>query len=388
MDIIFDVIVIGIGAMGSATVYQLSKIPNLKILGIDQFSPPHIYGSSHGETRIIRQIYFEHPNYVPLVKKSYPMWKELENEAKTQLFVNSGGIYIGEEGYRLMNGLKLTAKEHNFEINIMKSNEIMEKFPAFRVPEKMVGIYDPTAGILFPEKCIEAFISGAENRGAVFNFGEKVLDIKSDTTHEKVITNKGIYNAKKVIITAGAYVTVLLKDLQLPLKVEKKKIFWMEPVKEFAQNFTVEKMPIFLIEDEETKIQLYGFPNVLGTGVKSAMHVNKGDNIQDVYKIDRTIDDNDVEEFKSRISAYLPNVFGKLNKSSVCMYTMTPDEHFIIDFIPKNKRIILASPCSGHGFKFSIIIGEILKDLAIKGESEFDLSLFSLNRKILINSKL
>ena len=147
---IFDVAVIGIGAHGSAAVYQLSKVSNLKVLGIEQFSSPHIYGSSHGETRITRQIYFEHPDYVPLVKKSYPMWRDLENEAKTQLFVNSGGIYIGQEGYTLMNGLKRTAKEHNFDIKPMKAKEIMERFPAFQVPDNMVGIYDPTAGILTP----------------------------------------------------------------------------------------------------------------------------------------------------------------------------------------------------------------------------------------------
>lgn len=385
---LFDVAVIGIGAHGSAAVYQLSKVPNLKVLGIEQFSSPHIYGSSHGETRITRQIYFEHPDYVPLVKKSYPMWRDLENEAKTQLFVNSGGIYIGQEGYTLMNGLKRTAKEHNFDIKPMKAREIMERFPAFKVPDNMVGIYDPTAGILFPEKCIEAFIAGAEKRGATINFGEKVTDIVSESACEKIVTNRGVYRAKKVIITVGAYATVLLKQLNLPLKVEKKKIFWVEPVKEFAENFKVEKMPIYMIEDEVTKIQLYGFPNILGTGVKSALHVNKGEYIQDVYKVDRTVDEKDVENFKEKISVYLPKAFGKLNKSSVCMYTMTPDEHFIIDFLPKNKNIILASPCSGHGFKFCIIVGEILKDLAVNGKSEFDLRLFALNRNTLINSKL
>ena len=384
----YDVIVIGVGAMGSSTLYHLSKVPNLKVLGIDQFYPPHTNGSSHGETRITRQIYFEHPSYVPMIKKSYPMWRKLESETNTQLFVQTGGIYIGENEGILMKGTIKTAKEHNFEIKILKAKEIMERFPAYHVPENFVGIYDPTAGILFPEKCVESFISEARKSGAQLNFGEKVINIQSSPNYETVVTDKGNYYAKKLIISAGAYVTSLLKDEKLPLKVEKKKIFWMEPVKGFKEDFTPEKFPIFLIADDKTNIILYGFPNILGTGVKSAMHVNKADYVQDVYNIDRTIEEKDLKEFKERISLYLPKVFGKLNKLSTCLYTMAADDNFVIDFLPRNKNIILASPCSGHGFKFSVIIGEILKDLALYGKSEFDLSLFNIKRLFENNSKL
>lgn len=386
---VFDVIVVGVGAMGSAALYHLSKIPNLKVLGLDQYSPPHIYGSSHGETRITRQIYFEHPVYVPLVKKTYPMWSTLENEIKTKLFEPTGGIYIGQESSQLINGLKVTAKEHNFDINILSANEIMAKFPAFKVPDHMVGVHDPTAGILFPEKCIQGFISQVEKFGnATLNFGEKALEITRKQGYECVVTNKRTYLAKKIIVTAGAYVINLLKSQNLPLKIERKKLFWMEPKAEFKKDFEPDKLPIFLLEDEKTQIKFYGFPNILGTGVKAALHVNKADYIENAYNISRIVNEEEIDGFQRDISKYMPNVFGKLNKSGTCFYTMTPDEHFIIDFLPNNKNILLGSPCSGHGFKFCIVIGEILKDLILSGKSEFDLTMFSLRRNFQNSSKL
>lgn len=386
----YDVIVIGVGAMGSSALYHLSKIPNLKILGIDQFHPPHTFGSSHGETRITRQIYFEHPDYVPLLKKSYPMWRQLENETNTKLFESTGGIYIGQNGHPLLNGLKETAKKHNFNIKLMTPKEIMEKFPAFKIPDHMVGIYDNTAGILFPEKCIDAFVSEAKKKGAVMNFGEKMISVKTVGDFQQVITTKSTYLCKKLIISAGAYVINLLKDEEIPIKlrIERKKLFWMEPKKGYKKDFLPDKLPIFLLHDEKKQIIFYGFPDIIGTGVKAAIHVNKDDSVTDVYNLDRKVSETEIKEFEEKISIFMPNIFGKLNKTDVCLYTMTPDEHFIIDFLPKNKNIILASPCSGHGFKFSVIIGEILKDLALKGKSEFDLSLFSLQRKLESQPKL
>lgn len=377
---VFDVIVVGVGAMGSAALYHLSKVPNLKILGLDQFFPPHIYGSSHGETRITRQIYAEHPNYVPLVKKTYPMWNVLEDETKTKLFEKTGGLYMGEENSEVITGLKKTAKEHNFDIKLMKNEEINKKFPAFRIPENMMGVFDPTAGILFAEKCIQGFIGEAEKRGVVLNFGEKVLEITKRDNQECVVTDKRTYLGKKIIISAGAYVTSLLKNDNLPLKIEKKKLFWLEPKAGFKKDFDVPNLPIYLIEDAKMQVKFYGFPNIMGTGVKTALHVNKDDEIDNPYKVDRMVTLQDEKEFSEKISYYMPNLCGKTNKIATCFYTLTPDEHFIIDFLPRNKNIILASPCSGHGFKFSIVIGEILKDLVISGKSEFDLSMFSLRR--------
>ena len=385
---IYDVIVIGVGAMGSSALYHLSKTPNLSILGIDQYSPPHDQGSSHGETRLTRLIYWQHASYVPLIKRSHFLWRQLETETNKQLFVPTGGIYIGYPDTTLLKKLMDTSKKEGFDIELFSAEEIMKRFPAFKLPEGMIGVYDYSTGVLFPERCVEAFIDEAKKRGAQMKFGEKVLEIqKEDKNVQTILTDKGKYRAKKIIVSAGAYVVGLLKDLNLPWKADLKAVCWIEPEKGFESDFKPDKLPVFRLVDKKTGIKLAGFPDMLGTGVKTPIKINKSKG-QNVYEMERKIDENGEKILKEKITNYMPKIFGKVKKTTTCLVTKFPDKNFLIDFLPSNNNIILASPCSAHGFKFAAVIGEALKDLALFGKSEFDLEIFSFKNKFIKNSKI
>jgi sarcosine oxidase len=370
-----DTLVIGLGAHGSSALYHLS-LTGKKVAGIDQYNPPHIHGSSHGQSRIIRQAYHESPFYVPLVQAAYPLWEELEREAGKTLLVKTGGLLLGTEDGSIVNGARLSAETHGIEYEYLKASDLRRRFPAFRPTPETVGVWETAAGILFPEECIRAFLAGATKNNASIHCNEPVLKIIPQQDKVEVITSKERYTAAKVIVSAGAWLGTLLPELNLPLTIERQVVCWFhDKNKQVSEHLLPENMPIYIWEYLPGKM-FYGFPD-LGDGIKIGFH-HAGQPIapQELQQDASAAEIGAIEEIAGK---YL-NIAPVFHSASVCMYTNTPDENFIIDVHPTHKNILIASPCSGHGFKFSSLIGKILSDMAMDRPIEFDLSPFALAR--------
>ncbi len=370
-----DIIIIGLGAHGSSALYHLSKTSN-KICGIDRFTPPHNKGSSHGQTRIIRQAYHESPMYVPLVKEAYNLWHELEKSSGEKLLLQTGGIILGDKNASVITGAKLSAKTHKVSYDYLNSEEIKKQFPAFNPAKETVAVVEKNAGILFPEKCIKANIDQAKNNGVALMFNEAVQSINQKNNVIEIVTDKDVYQTKKLIVTAGAWLNDLLPDLHLPLNIKRQVLFWFKNIDAQKQTSLLpNKLPVYIWEYNKGRV-FYGFPD-LGDGIKIAPH-HEGQPIQPSL-LSQEVSEDEINNIKMLADKYL-NANLQFNYAEVCMYTNTPDKHFIIDFHSSNKNIIIASPCSGHGFKFSSVIGKILCDMATGERVQFDLSPFSIKR--------
>ncbi len=385
----FDVIVVGLGAMGSSACYYLSQ-SKINLLGIDQFNSPHSFGSSHGETRIIREAYFEHPLYVPLVQRAYELWSDLqqnntniksdklENNENSllseRLFLKTSGLMLGKKDSGVVSGAKKSAETHNLNYQLFNSEQIKNNYPAFNLPNDNIGILENRAGILFPEKCIKNYLESAKNNGVKINCNEKMISWKSNKSNIKVITDKNVYYTDKLILSTGAWIKEIIPNLKL--KMTRQVLFWFDT--KGSEEFKPEKFPIYICEKNPEKI-FYGFPD-LGTGMKIAFH-NHGQEINP-NNLDKNIYTNEIKEIFDIVAEYFPKLKPNIIKSEVCMYTNTEDENFIIDYYPDNKRVIVASPCSGHGFKFSSVIGEILSQMANNVSPKFDLEPFKIQKRL------
>jgi sarcosine oxidase len=361
----FDVIIVGLGAMGSAAAYHISK-RGARVLGLDRFRPPHDLGSSHGQTRIIREAYFEHPAYVPLVQGAYVLWEELAREAGEKLFLQTGGLMIGAPDGAVVSGSRLSAETHGLPFEILSADDISKRFPALNPAENMVGILEPRAGILFPEKCIAAHLAAL--KGAQVNYDEQVLGWKKRGAAIELLTNKDAYSCGTLVLSAGSWMKQLLPEL--PLVIERQVLAWFEATE--PEQFRPERCPIHLWEHAAGKYW-YGFPD-LGNGVKVAGH-HEGQ-VSQPEAIERSVSSTESAALYALVQPYLPRLGERCLESVVCMYTNTPDGHFLIDRDPEDPQVLLVSPCSGHGFKFSAAIGELVADLVMNGRSKFDLSLF------------
>jgi sarcosine oxidase len=264
----FDAIVVGLGAMGSAAAYHLAR-RGRRVLGLDRFAPPHDLGSSHGQTRIIREAYFEHPDYVPLVQRSYALWGELERESGQRLLQQTGGLMIGPPEGVLVAGARRSAEQHGLPFEVCSDTEVRRRFPALRPAPDMVAILEPRAGILFPEACIAAHLGLAERHGAVLHTGERVTGWQADAGRVSVTTDAGVYAAGRLILAAGAWMAGLLDELPLPISVERQVVYWFDPARNGAV-FSPARCPIHLWEFEPGRF-FYGFPDV-GEGIKVALH--------------------------------------------------------------------------------------------------------------------
>lgn len=368
----YDVIVIGLGAHGSATLYELSKA-GVSVLGIDRYRPPHHHGSSHGQSRIIRQAYHEHPLYVPFVQEAYVMWQQLEENTARKLMLKTGGMILGKDQCAMVEGAGKSAELHGLPYEVLKAAEIRKYFPAFKVSEATVGVWDKTAGILYPEECIRTMLDEAERAGARALYNERVLRI-SEGPKLKVVTEKNTYEAEKLVISAGAWLNELMPELRLPLRIERQVLHWFRN-RRVGVQLGPQQLPVYIWEYQKGR-SFYGFPD-LGDGLKTAFHYGGRTISPDALTND--VSEEEIQEMQEVLETYL-DIEPVHNYSATCMYTDTPDENFIIDFHPGNKNIIVASPCSGHGFKFATIIGKILSDLAIGSEVMFDLSPFRISR--------
>ena len=367
-----DVVVVGLGAMGSQVARALAQ-RGRRVVGLDRFAPPHRLGSSHGRSRIIREAYFEEPAYVPLVQRAYELWAALEAEAGRPLLRLTGGLMAGPPEGALVRGARRSAEVHGLPCEDLSAAEIARRFPAFAPEPGMVGVLEPRAGILFPEAGIEAALAGAARAGAELRVDEEVRAWRPEGAGVEVRTARGSWTAGRLVIAAGAWLPRLAPDL--PLTVERQVLHWFEPLRDHA-TFAPEACPISLWEVDGGTI-FYAFPD-LGDGVKAAIH--HGGETTDVERVRRDVTAEDEAGVRALVQRLLPAAAGPRRESSVCLYTNTPDRHFLIDHHPEHERVLIVSPCSGHGFKFAPVIGEVVADLVTTGASRFDLKPFSLAR--------
>ena len=368
-----DVIIIGLGAMGSSAAYHLAQ-RGQRVLGLDTFTPPHDHGSSSGETMMIREAYFEHPLYVPFVQHAYDLWRQLEQRCGKQLLKQTGGLMIGPPDGMVVKGALASAREHNLQYEELSATEITRRFSVFQPSDDMVGVFEPRAGLLFPDDCIRAHLELAADEGATLLFDEPVARWESDGTCVRVHTATAKYEAAQLILSAGAWIPNLVHDLDLSLQVERMVLHWFEP-KRNREAFSPDRLPIYMVEYEPNYL-LYGFP-LQPRGVKVALHHHGDETDPDDVA---PVTPEERSHMHRLMSRYMPDAAGRILESATCMYTNTFDENFLIDFLPTHPNVLVASACSGHGFKFSSAIGEILADLLTEGKGRFNLEPFRIDR--------
>jgi sarcosine oxidase len=373
----YDVIVVGLGAMGSAAAYRLAQ-RGARVLGLEAFGRAHELGSSGGLTRIIRLAYFEHPDYVPMLRAAWEMWPHIEAEAGVpgELIKVTGGLYIGRRGSAVLDGSLKSAQAHGLAHELLDVDEARRRFPALAVDDDMAALHEPLAGIVFPDKAIGTHLRLAERNGAAFHFEERVTGWESDGEGIRVTTALGSYSADRLVLAAGAWLPSLAPELQLPLTVERNVLFWFSPTGS-PEIFEADRLPVWIAELDDEHAY-YGFPALPNQGVKVARHHGGAKVDPDV--VDRHASAADEQPVRDFMSRYMPLANGPRLDSRVCMYTNTPDFNFILDLHPADDRVVVASPCSGHGFKFSNVIGSIVADLSLTGQTGFEIGFLSVNR--------
>ena len=369
-----DVAVIGLGVMGSAALHHLAG-RGLRVLGIDQFAPGHDRGSSHGETRIIRLGYFEHPSYVPLVRAAYPLWRALEQKSGESLLQITGIIELGAPEGALVAGTLRSSRAHALPHEVLDAAEVMRRFPALRVPSGFVAVFQPEGGILAAEPAIQAQVALATAAGAQVRTKETVRALEPRAGGVRIITDTGIIEAGQAIVAAGPWVRKLLPDFPVPLRVTRQVLGWFAATE--PAMFGRDRCPVFMIENSGGIF--YGFPAGRKPGIKFAKH-HHADEAVDPAVPAGPMAGADEALLRAALTAHLPAANGRLLDAQTCLYTMAPDGDFILDRLPGSPDIIVASPCSGHGFKFAPVIGEILADLATTGATRHDISRFRLAR--------
>jgi sarcosine oxidase len=371
----YDVIVLGLGAMGSAAAQRLAQ-RRKRVLGIEQFTPPHDKGSSHGGSRMIRQAYWESPAYIPLVLRAYELWEKLERDADERLLNITGGLILGSAESALVTCGIAAAEEHGIKYRVFSPREIREQFPAIHPLQNDVAVHEERAGYLFPEECIRAQLKVAAQHGAELHFEEKVQNWTADSSGVRVTTNHAVYQAERLVIAAGPWANEVLRQF-FPLKVTRQVMAWIQP-SSGIEPFLAHHFPVFLSESPDGGPPGYGFPAIDGPdgGVKAAVH---GSDIECTPEtVDREIHESDLLNVRRNLTPRFPDLgAGQIVKAQTCLYTMTPDEHFVIGRHPEFESVSIACGFSGHGFKFAPVVGEILADLATSGATSRPIELFS-----------
>jgi sarcosine oxidase len=368
----FDVVVCGLGAMGSAALHRLAG-RRLRVLGLERFEPGHDRGSSHGATRVIRLSYFEHPSYVPLVRRAYELWRGLEQDAGSRLLHVTGIAEIGPPDGALVKGTLASARQHDIRHEVVTAPQLMQRLPIFRVPADFVGVLQPDGGFLATEPAVRAQLTLARAAGATIRSGETVNAIEPRHDRVEVVTARERIEAGSVIVSAGAWVKTLVPALAVPMRVTRQVMAWFQPVIHVGAG----DLPVFLLESHHGIH--YGFPADGNGLVKAAKHPH-GDELVDPDAGARPVDGTDEALIRAMLADHLPGINGRVAAAATCLYTMTPDGDFVIDRMPGAPNVIVASPCSGHGFKFAPVVGEILADLVTEGKSRRDISRFAIGR--------
>lgn len=376
MNFTHDVIVLGTGGVGSAALAHLAG-RGLRVAGLDQHPPGHGFGSSHGQSRLIRKAYFEHPDYVPLLERAYTLWDELRDRSgRPDLFERTGLLQIGPRDGVIVPGVLESAARHGLALETLTEEEVKKSFPQYRVPGGNAAVFEQDAGLLRVEDCVLACLQQAQAAGAELHTGVKVSQWRAVGSGVEVETSKGIFQAGSLVITAGAWAPQLLAGLGIPMEVRRKPLFWLG-ARSGAHRLDA-GCPCFFYERPEG--QFYGFPEMAaGDGVKVACHTD-GEVISDPALVERGLDEDDLTKVRQFAGEWFPEVDGELVRHATCLYTMSPDEHFIVDRHPDHPNVAFAAGLSGHGYKFASVLGEILSDLIVDGKTRLPADFLGLQR--------
>lgn len=371
----YDVIVIGAGSMGMAAGYYLSK-SGKKTLLLDAFDPPHHQGSHHGDTRIIRHAYGEGEEYVSFALKAQQLWNDLEEASGKQLFLQTGVLNMGHEMTKFTQNIIASSKTYSLPLEVLHAKEVNQRWPGITLPKDYIGCFEPTSGVLKSEACIEAYRKLAVQHGATILTHSRVENVSVHKEMVSVETDSQTFNADSLIVSAGAWSNKLLYllGLELPLNPVRKTFAWFETNESL---YNEKNFPAFTFETSDK--QYYGFPSINGTGLKLGRHdggetINPEANIPEFEE-----DEEDAVDLKQFLNQYMPST-KYLKYGKKCMYTRSPDGNFIIDMHPDYSNVAIAAGFSGHGFKFSSVVGKVLSDLITEGETEQNISPFSLRR--------
>lgn len=370
----YDVIVVGVGGMGSATAWHLAR-RGFRVLGLEQFNIPHELGSSHGQTRIIRLAYSEHPSYVPLLLRAYALWREIEERAGERLLHITGALDAGPADDWVFQGSKTSCEEHGLPHEILTGAEVNRRFPGYRLPEDTMAVFQTDGGFLLPERCIVAHVEAAQEEGAEIHGCEPVLDWTSDGRGITVKTAKSTYTADRLVITAGAWIGKVVDRLEGLVQPERQVLGWFQPRQ--LELFLPDRFPVFNLQVAEGRY--YGLPVHGVPGFKIGRYHHLDEQV-DMDGIDRFAHPRDEAVLRAFAERYFPDGSGPATSLKVCAFTNTSDGHFILDTHPEYANVFVASPCSGHGFKFCSVIGEVMADLAITGRTSHDIALHGLER--------
>ncbi len=378
----FDAIVLGVGSMGSSTCYYLAS-RGYRVLGLEQFDIPHDQGSHAGQSRIIRKAYFEHPDYVPLLERAYENWKEIEGNTDSQIYFPTGLLYAGKPEEVLIKGVRESAEKYKLNVESLSKSDTKHRFPQFQIPEGYEVLFEPDAGFVTPERAILLFAEQAIRKGAQIHTKEKTTSWKKEGDLITVITDKSTYTCKKLIITAGAWAGSMIPGFSSQLKVTRQVIAWVIPKE--RKPFELGQFPCWMIDDHTQEGMYYGFPVLpvakfgAPIGLKVALH-HPGlvSNPDAVNRIPSKEDENHLVE---ALDKYLPQGYETTHVLKTCLYTNTPDENFILDFLPGyDQQVVIAAGFSGHGFKFVSVVGEIMADLSMKGKTHLPIDFLNAKR--------
>jgi sarcosine oxidase len=367
----FDAIVVGVGGMGSSALYHLAR-RGLRVLGLERFDAPNELGSSHGVTRIIRLAYYEHPSYVPLLRRSYELWRELEAAAGEQLLHITGSLDAGPPGSFVFEGSLRSCEEHGLEHEVIDSAEVARRFPAYRLPAETLALLQPEGGFLLPERCIVSHVELAHALGAVVHARERVLGWEAAGNGVQVTTDRAVYEAERLVLTAGAW----MGDLAgVPVVAERQVLAWLQPLR--PQLFSPDRFPVFnLIVDEG---RYYGFPVFGIPGFKFGRYHHLEER-GDPDLLDREPAQRDEDVLRVFAERYFPEGAGPTMTMKACLFENTPDEHFLLGLHPEHDQVVVAGGGSGHGFKFASVLGEIAAELTLGESPRLDIGLLSPQR--------
>ena len=362
--------------MGSATAAHLAQRGS-RVLGLERWQPGHAHGSSHGDSRIIREMYAEDPVYVPLVQRALALWRELEARSARPLLTMTGGLMVGPAQGELVQGTLRSAREHALAFEVLDAAAVRRRFPAFQPGDGMVAVWDPNAGHLDPEAGNAAHQALAREHGADLRFDEAVMSWASEGAGVRVSTAKGSYLADRLCLSVGAYLAPLLNAAPLPLAIERQVQFWFDPDPGDAA-WNAPACPIW-IHESAPGLMCYGFPR-LARGVKASL-MHGGETAARAEDLRREVHADEAAALRDAAGSLLPALrSARLVGQVACLFSNTSDFDFVIDFHPEHRQVLISSPCSGHGYKFASAIGEIQADLLLQGRSKFDLSPFRLAR--------
>ena len=371
----YDVVVVGLGGMGSAILAHCAT-RGARAVGLEQFGRAHDLGASSGKSRMIRKAYFEDPAYVPLVVRAYELWRELESSAGQELLRMTGVLTVGAEGSEIIEGTRRAAREHDLPIHSLDRAQVSERYPMLKLRDDEVALFDTQAGVLKPERAIAAHLAIAEQHGAETKFNAGMQSWRgTDVGFEIVLRDGTRAAAKNLVLALGPWFEQILGELGVEIRVQRNVQVWFAPA---TADYQTPRFPAFLLNGRRLPAPLYGFPD-FGDGLKAAFH-GFGD-FTDAQHVEREVDEaRDLAPLIGAMEDWMPGAAAKVIGTKVCMYSLTPDHHFVIDRHPEHPHLVLCGGFSGHGFKFAPVVGEIAADLALDASTRHDIGFLSLQR--------